>query len=258
MSDSLGFALALVFAEIVPAAIALYATYWALSIRRALTSHVYRNHALWLGIVCVYVALTGFLSYSSVPAVIEAEFVFYATLFVVIFAYIDSTVRVARRSDPLLRSILRWETLRLALWADVGALAVIMIAGINPYNASYQNNYAVDILWTALVTILFIIGGPALLIGARRSRDPTLRGSLKWLGVALLLTIASFVEGTAVISLGVSQFDQFYSYQALPGAIITMLIAYALYRSAHSLAPISRLPAVEPATTEGPRTAARF
>jgi hypothetical protein len=257
MSDSLGFALAISFGELLPAAIALYAAYWALSIRRALTSHVYRTHALWLGIVCVYVALTGFLSYSSVPAVIEAEFVFYATLFIVIFAYIDSTVRVARRSDPLLRSIFHWEKLRLALWADVGALAIFMIAGINPYNASFQNDYAVDILWTALVTILFIIGGPALLIGARRSRDRTLRGSLKWLGAALVLTVASFVEGTAVISLGVSQFDQFYSYQALPGAIITILIAYALYRSAHSLAPISRLPAAESAMTESPGAAGR-
>ncbi len=47
------------------------------------------------------------------------------------------------------------------------------------------------------------------------------------------------VEGNFLPS-GISQFDQFYSYYAIPGGIIGILSAYAIYKSARSLAPMNR------------------
>ncbi|MDA4127612.1 MAG: hypothetical protein OK452_10510, partial [Thaumarchaeota archaeon] len=95
MSDNLGFALAIVFAEIVPAAIDLYAAYWALSIRRALAGRIYRNHALWLGAVGIMVSSTNVLTFSNNTIINFAISIYYAVLFLVLFAFFDSTVRVA-------------------------------------------------------------------------------------------------------------------------------------------------------------------
>jgi hypothetical protein len=252
MSDSLGFALAVSIAEILPAAIGLYAAYWAFSIRRSLVGHIYRSHALWLGAVCVLFAATNFLTYSTNVAVSDALNVYYAILIAALFAFIDSTVLVARRSDPLLRRILGWDRLRIAIWIDIVALVVIFnLPVIDPSFVASINPVVGAILITALFTLPFIAGAPALLIGARRSMDPVLRGSLKWLGVAfLLLVVVGSAVGALVTSLlpGLSQFDQYYSYPAIPGGIFTLISAYAFYRSSRSLAPINRLQAIEPTT----------
>ena len=69
-----------------------------------------------------------------------------------------------------------------------------------------------------------------------------LSGSTRWIGVALLFVIVSLVASTIVSSLpGVSQFDLYYSYYAVPGGAISCASAYALYRSARSLAPMNHI-----------------
>jgi hypothetical protein len=73
-----------------------------------------------------------------------------------------------------------------------------------------------------------------------------LRGSLKWFGVVLLAFLFNaLLSFTEMFIFNISQYDASYSYPALafvPGAVLG---AYALYRSARSLAPMSRLPPVE-------------
>ena len=69
-----------------------------------------------------------------------------------------------------------------------------------------------------------------------------LRGSLKWLGVLfLLLVVVGSVISAVVSAFDISQYDQYYSYPAIAGGIDSIISAYALYRSARSLAPINRL-----------------
>lgn len=253
MSDSLGFALALIIAEIVPAAIALYAAYWAFAIRRALAGRIYRNHAFWLGVVCILYAAAEFVTYSNNAIVQDALGIFYLILNPVIFAFIDSTVRVARRSDPLLRTVLRWEKLRIVLWIDEIALAILLASMFDPSIIASINPAVGGLLFIILISIPYIGGTPALLIGARRSRDPVLRRSLKWLGVFFLFFLGYLLE-FGIIQLiipGISQFELYYSYTAIPGGIIGILGAYAIYKSARSLAPINRMslevePKVEP------------
>ncbi len=241
MADSLGFALAIVFAEIVPAAILLYGAYWAFAIRRALASPIYRNHALWLGGVGVLIAIAVFLTYSDDPTVSAAMNIFYSVLFAVIFAFIDSTVRVARRSDPLLRSILQWEKLRIVIWIDIVLLAFVNIYSI--FNLSFGTGVAANILGNFFIALPFLAGGPAMLIGARRSRDAQLRVSMKWLGMTLVLAIGpalvNVIEGSF---LGISQFDLYYSYLALPAGAIWIVMAYFFYKSARSLASVNPMP----------------
>jgi hypothetical protein len=248
MSDSLGFALVVVFGSIVSPAIALYAAYWAFSIRRALVGRIYRNHALWLGAVCVLFAVVGFGTNSLNPIINAIAGISLFVVFPVLFAFIDTTVRVARRSDPLLRGILRWEKLRMVVWAELAVLeAFFVFSVVVPVAGSSDLG---NLLWAILASFPFATGGPALLIGARRSRDVVLRQSMKWMGVALLTLIVSLVQ-SSILSIipGISPYDAVYSYPALPGAAITIVGVYALYRSARSLAPINRLQAVELETT---------
>ncbi len=252
MSDSLGFAVAIVFAEVIPGLIAVYGAFWAFSIRGALASRFYRNQALLLGAMCLVYGSTNFLTYSN-SATIETAFdIYYGFLFVGLFAFIDSTIRVARRSDPLLRSILRWEKLRIALWCGIGVIAITNVFPV--FGLSYANAVAGTLpgglVWSIIISFIFVVGGAGVLIGARRSRDPVLRRSLKWLGVAIVLLFPTISATIVLGALGVSTFDQFYSFAALPGGAIAILLAYALYRSARSLAPITRLPAIESARAE--------
>jgi hypothetical protein len=251
MSDSLGFVLAIIFAEIVPAAIYLYAAHWAFAVRRALVSRIYRSHALWLGALGVMLAVTMFITYSGNTTRLLVVGTYNSILFAVVFAFADSIVPVARRSDPLLRSILRWGKLRIALWAVV--VPMVLTNTIPILGPSFANspagNIVVNIGWYILATILFIFMAAALVTGARRSRDLVLRVSLKWLGVLLSLTVVRVLDAAMQTTvLGVSLSDYAYSYPALIGAALSILSAYALYRSARSLAPINRLPSIEPQT----------
>jgi len=245
VSDSLGFALAIIFGELLPAAVGFYAAYWAFAIRRELVGRVYRSHALWLGVLCILIEVAKpFQSISSTNEIISLVLnLFTIVLLAFVFAFIDSTVPVARLSDPLFRRILHWNRLRIALWCDLGLTAIFFVyATLNPsFNASVW-----ALLGFPLVLLPFIFGAPAVLIGAGRSRDPVLRGSLKWFGAVLLLflftVLVSFVE-LAVI--GISTYDSYYSYPALAFAIPAILGAYFLYRSVMSLVPMKRLSPLE-------------
>ena len=242
MANDVALAVAIVLAEILPAGIALYGTYWSFNIRRALVVRIYRNHALWLGIVGILVAMASFLTYTNNPVINTSFSIFYGFLFGALFAFIDSTVRIGRRSDPLFRSVLHWEKLRVPLWIDIGALEILFILGAVPSLAPYTNTFAGNILWTALATIPLIVGGSAVLICGRRSGDLVLKQSLKWVGAALLFAVVLLVFQTIVSGIpGVDQFDLYYSYLALPGGLISILISYSTYRSARSLAPVNRL-----------------
>lgn len=92
--------------------------------------------------------------------------------------------------------------------------------------------------------LLFLFGAPPMLIGARRSRDPNLRGGLKWFGLALLSFIGILLVAVVESALDFSTYDT----SAIPYGAVLILIGYALYRSARSLAPINRLQALEPVT----------
>jgi len=247
MSDDLGVAIVIILGTVVPMSVLLYGTYWALSFRRALIGRIYRSHALWLGVICVLLMFNAFFNSSSNAIISEVGAPVLFLIFPILFAFIDSSVRVARRSDPLLRSNLRWEKLRQVIWADIAALEALIV--LSTFSSAGNSDLA-NILWVIFASFPFITGGPALLIAARRSGDLVLRGSLKWIGVTLLFGILSVVVSSILSSIpSISTFDYYYSYPALILGAIRIGTAYSLYRSARSLAPISRIPAIEPAMT---------
>ena len=252
MVDSLEVIVVVVVTELVPASIAWYAAYWAFSVWGALAGRIYRKHALLLGVTAFVFAMVGFLTYSTNQAIDDSLLVFYAAAFIFLFAFIDSTIPLARRSDPMLRSILGWDRLRVGLWG-----CVILLAGLNmfpafgpalansPFAASSFIGFLLEnVAWPVVAGILFGLSGVALVVGARRSRDPMLRENLKWLGLVLLVVVLIFVADTSLSFLVPSEteFQFYYSYYALPAGLLLILATVFMYKAARSLVPLSRVP----------------
>jgi hypothetical protein len=238
-SVNLGFVLAIIFSEIVPALIFLYAAYWAFEIRKALASPLRRNLALWQGAVGVIVAATTFLTYSNNFVISVILVVFYSVAFAVIFAYLDSIVKVARRSDPLLRNIIHWEKTRYVGWIGVGLIAVFNTSTL--VLPSAQANLA-GLLVEIFIPIPFVIGGAGVLVGSTRIKDPLLKGNLKWLGLTLAFATLTIIVAIVEALEGFSNYDIYYSYPALIAGAVDIVVGYCLYKSARSLAPISHFP----------------
>lgn len=195
--------------------------------------------AFWLGTLTALVGLSGFFTYSSNFWISVVIVVFYDILFVVVFAYLDSLVKVARRSDPLLRNIIHWEKTRYIGWAGVALIFVFNALSLSP--SAGLANLSGELV-TILISVPFIIGGAGVLVGATRIKDPMLRGNLKWLGLALLVSIVEDILFLLESLAGLSNYEIYYSYWGLISFVITMVVAYCLYRAARSLAPISHFP----------------
>ena len=239
MSDSLQPAIVLL-SYIADAAVFAYAAYWAFSIRRAMVSRIYRNQALWLGVLCVIV-LSGVVVPS--PTTNDAVVIFLSNLptialALVLFAFVDSTVPLARRSDPRLRSILHWEKVRIIAW---GLLILAVIVG--EYGEFTSSNTSSTEVYPLL--LLVVIGAPPMLVGARRSMDPNLRGCLKWFGLALVSLIGVLLVSFAELALNMLSAEPL-NYSQIPYNAVVLLFGYFLYRSARSLAPINRITSLEP------------
>jgi hypothetical protein len=210
-----------------------YAAYWAFIIRKALATSLYRKQALWAGTMGLYlVALSTFLTIAlsfnlTTLSVNILGGLLISSGFIVLFAWIDSTVRVARRSDPLLRDTLRWSKLRyfIGFVTVFGAISALLTS----INAGFA-------LVAPFGGALFF-GAIALLISAKRSGDATLRRHLKWMGLAIaMLWLASQLTGIL--------------FRILPaGSLASEAITYSLvavggfclYRSARSLVPLGHL-----------------
>jgi len=282
MSDSLGLAVALA-SYVLVAAVGLYAAYWAFAIRGKLMGRIYRNHALWLGVLGLLIAIPTkqVIPLTSNNPFINSLAAFYGYFpwpLLIVFAFIDSSIPVMRRSDPLLRSIFHWEKLRLGLWIllafrtalgiyvsiysptcwlSTSSLACTSYAMSNPAWLVAASGMAGNYIgWITLSPL--ILGAAAFLIGARRSRDMMLRESVKWLGVGFLLLCPGVVLVIGIERmLNLSIYFTTYSYGAVPWEIVILLFGCALYRSARSLAHLNRLPHIEPEMSPLARAATR-
>jgi len=241
MSDSLEPALVIV-SYAAAAAIFAYAAYWAFDIRRALVGRIYRSQVLWLGVVSIvlFAAVVPTPTTNSVTIIILSNLPVIA-LALVLFAFVDSTVPVARRSDPLLRNILHWGRVRFAAWT-----ALVLVEIFGAYGEITSSNTGSSVVLGLL--LLTVIGAPPMLIGARRSTSPNLRGTLKWFGLGLLATLGLPLVTIAEVLVGVPSTVGPLTYAQIPYNAVAMLFGYAIYRSVRSLAPINRLQANESAT----------
>ena len=211
-----------------------YAAYWAFTIRRVLVHRLYRRQASWvLGMGVYFVALSSFLTLAIFYSVNTLYVnILGGTLigsgFIVIFAWMDSTIRVARLSDPLSRDTLRWSRLRyfLAVVTVGGAAGSVITAMKSGFSQ------------VAPFGGVLFFGALALLISATRSGDITLKKHLIWTGLCtFFLWLASQLE------MPLSNIQLLVQLN-LPEVITYAFVAagaYSLYRSAKSLVPLGHL-----------------
>ena len=225
-------------------ALFLYSAFWAFTIWRILVAGLYRRQAFWVGAMGVYfVMLSGFLSIAltlelSSPFVDIPGAIIISAGFVLIFLWIDSTVRIARRSDPLFRDTLRWSKLRYLFWVATvgGAVSAFYTSIISGFAAAAPFGGAL------------FFGAIALYLSAKRSGDRTLRRHLSWTALCIfLLWLASQIQQP----LSDYVTDPYFA-QSLTWPLV-LAGAYSLYKSARSLVPMGHLKSLETGPTIGPQ-----
>jgi len=229
----------------------LLASYEALAIRRALAVRLYRNQALGIGLVALAFVVLSAFQLSVLPFLppntggpfgtpINYPFIYFTWL--VLFYWIDASVRAARRSDPLLRDTLRWSQVRIVVWALViGSIAVtssivlylVVETGLSIFaqaSLPFGGPGASPLNFlTFFVPIIF--GAVYLPVAALRSKDPTLRRHLAWFGLGFLFFVA-------ILFLFNSPFPEIAQ---LAQSEMVVSVGYFLYRSARSLVPLNRI-----------------
>lgn len=214
-----------------------YGAIWAFRIRKALMTPLFKERATWVGVVGIFFTV---LVASNILIRAFAEGNFYLSFLeycitnaagIVTLAWIDTTIKMARRSDPLNRNTLKWKQLRYVIWAftfitTAGSLFSVAYLRVNFFA---PNGASGDFITGAFGWVLF--GFIALVLSYRRSRDPILKEHLKWFGLFLFLL---FIVDTVLSK-------EVFAFRIADEALLAF-DAYFLYRGVKSLAPFSRIP----------------
>jgi hypothetical protein len=237
-----------------------YTAYWALVIRRSLMVQLFRRQALWTGaIAAIYtglfsVAFTFLLIIHSSSSLLDFIVSVSQDIgIIMIFAWIDTSVKIARRSDPLLRDTLSWSKLRILLWTIIiGAFISTYYFSISSALAGGSLSNAPSLpLLISLVTALatpFVSGLVVLPISAARSKDPIFRRHLKWfsifvivLGTTVWLAVSAIFQGSVTGFIDIIEVIGKVPVLNEVTFLVIIIASCALYQSARSLAPINRL-----------------
>jgi len=217
-----------------------YAAYWSFGLRRALKVRAYSRQALIVGSFSVYgtvLLLLFYTVYFLAPGLRNSPFgtineALYAVLAPLTFAWEDSSIRVGRRSDPLLRDPLRWSRLRLVLWA----VLILTLTG-----------YLVQGITSDIGLLSYIIVGVSvvpILMTARRSGDQYYRRSLEWFGTALfILVVQNLGFNTLITGLGtgIVYTLEGFVWSIFANFVIVPLMFFGIYQCARSLVPLNRV-----------------
>lgn len=97
-----------------------FTSYKALDIRSSLAVGLYRRQAMWIGAIAgVYTILLSetflfALVFTTSSGIVDlAVSLSQDAGIIAIFAWVDTSTRIARRADPLLRDSLKWRRVRL-------------------------------------------------------------------------------------------------------------------------------------------------
>ena len=217
-----------------------YSAYWSFGLRRALKVRAYSRQALIVGSFSIYgtvLFLLFYWAYFLAPGLRNSPVgttneVLYVVLAPVVFAWEDSSIRVGRRSDPLLRDPLRWSRLRLVLWP----ILLLTLAG-----------YLVQGTTSEIGVLSYIVVGVSvvpILMAARRSGDQYYRRSLEWFGVALFVLVVQNLGFHVLITgpgTGMVYTPEGFVWSIFANFVVVPLMFYGIYKCARSLVPLNRI-----------------
>jgi hypothetical protein len=217
-----------------------YDAYWSLGLRRALRVRAYARQLVIVGSFSVYGAflfLLFYLIYFLEPSLFNSPVYYlqvglYAVLPPMTFAWIDSSIRLGRRSDPLLRDPLRWSKIRLALWPLL-LLTLIGIASNGGDNPVFLSSF-----------VIIAISVLPILMAARWSGDSHYRRSLQWFGIAIAALVLQNVGFQTLMSgmgTGIVYSDSGFVWSIFANLALVPVMFLCIYMCARSLVPLNRV-----------------
>jgi hypothetical protein len=211
----------------------IYAAYWAFDIRRALSTNLFRNQALGMGLVAIGWLLVNTVYSFGLPTLVEVSSPLIAVVFS--FYWIDTSIFAAQRTDPLQRNTMKWREVRWLLWPTFVFLFMLtVLVQYAPPLSSWQPVW-LGILGLPSFLIVAVILAAVFARSVLRSKDRTLRRHLRWFGLsfvgffAILIVTSLIVTGLGGITSDATTIPAF------------TVFAYFIYRSAKSLAPLERM-----------------
>jgi hypothetical protein len=218
-----------------------YNAYLSFSIRKALRVQAYSRQALIFGSFSIYLVVLLSLFYTTYffePSLLNSPFDTLQTLLYtvespIIFAWIDSSIKLGRRSDPLLRDSLRWSKLRLVLWP------ILLLTLLGYFTQGALSNIG-ELSWVVIgITVV------PLLVSGRRSGDPYYRRTLEWFGVALVFGLIDNAGVTILfntLGTGIVFTPAAFVWSILGNIGVVPMLFYGSYKAIRSLAPLNRIP----------------
>lgn len=246
-----------------------FGAYRAMRMGRAFVNSLYRSRArwtagaIWLLVVSVLGSLISPPSSAKpalitlppfLPIIVFEAFPELALLgfLVAIFAFVDRTILVTMDMDFFHRSVFRWPKVRIPFYIllFLGLIEVLgnsILGGLPPSQVSRWEIYAVGSIPTAdgswfplflfaLLIVVFGYSAAAMVAGARRTSDMTLRKHVRFLGIAII----SFFVAIATSTLTTYSFASYPSASLVPD-VLYIITAYLFYRVAMSLSPLGRV-----------------
>jgi hypothetical protein len=230
--------------------IGLYGAYWSFAIRRSLRVRIYRRQASIMSVFALFGIVLIFLYYFVyffVPSLTNTAAGFvqsigYIIFLVIVLVWVDISIRVGRRSDPLLRDPLRWTGyLRWIVWTLMGISLIILIV---PTGGNIAHNFGSTLTSLGFVMV-FITLGVAIIpafVAAKRSGDRFYRTSLKWFGVGVFLLVLQNIGFTLIyVGTGITYNPGNFAWALVSNFYLLPFVFYSLYRCTRSLVPLNRI-----------------
>ena len=221
--------------SVVSAGIFLFATYRAFTIGRVLVRGAYRNRALWTGGTTI--ALILLIIAASLPSSDPLSGASFVVIFVILFAFVDSSIKVTQEADFFHRSPLGWQRLRKPLYVILigSSLVGASLAYLEPSDGLLL--LAGVLLWFGAAGVCISYAAAALRVGARGTPDSSMRRFVRMLGLAIVCMVLFFTIWIpfAPFSLTVQDLGSLISTFFLPAA------GYFLYLAVMSLSPVGHV-----------------
>lgn len=240
-----------------------YAGYWSFIIWRRMKVPSYRRQAFIVGVFAVYGAVSIILFYlvwmfagslppASMPGVVAVQEFLYAIVPAIALAWADSSIRVGRRLDPLLRDTFMWSRARLVVWPlmILSNLAFFLGGGLT---TSYG-----QLTIVGLVSALALLGISVFVVftAAKRAADRNYRRSLEWF-VAFLGTFLVYNAGFISLLILFPAGDLLiYTpvdlvWAVIANFVIVPLLFYSMYRCSRSLIPLNKISSMDSSLDAG-------
>ncbi len=214
---------------LVTTVIGVIAAYYSFALSRALVNREYRNTAIWTAMIAIAMIATVYpLLFFALSSFAPSSFLQLVVLYtvstadlIILYAWLDSTIRIAIGQDFFHRDTFSWSHLRHVFWAGLILLDLSVWMGL-----LLPTNYPFFVARGLAFAGFFGVVGLVLFVSGLRTSDRTIHTYLMWLGLIMLWALVMAVVGTLVPF-------------AFPSAWV--VIAYLLFRAARSLSPIGKL-----------------